>query len=581
MEQLLAKINKLTPWQVAIIIAAVGIAVFSTGLTNPFIGDDLYQIVNNIPVHSIRNTPLFFESSTFYNGQGFAPLIGIYYRPLMVTAFSLVYTIFGPHTIYFHFLQIMFVIASAIILYLVFERMFNSLLALVLALVFLVHPMNSQVAFAIPTLQDALFFFFGILAFYFLIRFSSIKSLWLVVACLFLSLLSKEAGALFVVVSSLYLLWSERKRLWPFISMLVLPTVVYLVLKIHAVGLSGHPNLAPLDRISLVGRLLTAPSILLFYVSKFTFPFKLSSGYYWAYPNITVRHTLLPLILDIAVIASIVYLVYLIRKRVSAEQHAAFIFFALWSATGLVPYLQIVPLDMTASVTWFYFSMVGVLGMIGILLVAFQDYIRPNLFIAVVAVVICILGIRTIFRGTEWGNKYTLAKHDIAASKEDYVAYYLLAEAFSKRGDYRQAKVYATQSVNIFPAFTNYNDLGVISANLGEYAEAAKAYNNGLKYGAATSTIYENMGDLALVYGDPTVSKQNILGALHRFPHDFYLCVDLAILEDQNGDNSDAKVAIAHAASYGRVPQFIYDGIMTNRPFEFNLSNINANVTVR
>jgi hypothetical protein len=64
---MLARLNRIKTWQAAIIIAVIGFAVFFTGLASPFQGDDLLQIVNNVPVHSIKNIKLFFEGGTFYN----------------------------------------------------------------------------------------------------------------------------------------------------------------------------------------------------------------------------------------------------------------------------------------------------------------------------------------------------------------------------------------------------------------------------------------------------------------------------------------------------------------------------------
>ncbi len=274
MEQWLAKINKLEAWQVACIIAVVGLTVFFTGLHNPFMGDDDRQIVSNIPVHSIANIRLFFEGSTFYNSQGLTPLSGSYYRPLMTTVFSLLYTLFGPHPVYFHPFQLILYIGGAILLYLFLQKSFGSILSLALSLVFLVHPVNSQAVFAIPSMQEGLFFFFGMLAIWSLVRFRSVRSLLFVALCLFLSLLSKEIGVLFVVMSALYLFWFDRKRLLAYLSVMVLPIIFYLLLKIHAVGLFAGPNqnIAPIASLSLGGRLLTAPAIVLFYITKFIFP---------------------------------------------------------------------------------------------------------------------------------------------------------------------------------------------------------------------------------------------------------------------------------------------------------------------
>ena len=73
---MLAKINKLSNRQVALVVAIVGLVVFCTGLLNPFQGDDILQIVKNVPVDSLTNIKLFFDGGTLYNGGGLAPLVG-------------------------------------------------------------------------------------------------------------------------------------------------------------------------------------------------------------------------------------------------------------------------------------------------------------------------------------------------------------------------------------------------------------------------------------------------------------------------------------------------------------------------
>lgn len=357
---MLAKINKITSWRALILIALIGFIVFFSGLNNPFQSDDKLQIVNNIPVHSIANIRLFFEGGTFYNGQGSAPLNGAYYRPLMTTVFSVLYTLFGAHPVYYHVLQLMLCIGSSIILYLFFRYSFKPAIALFLALLFLVHPIDSQVVFAIPSMQDALFFFFGILAIWQLIRFNSVKSLIFVAVCLFLSLLAKETAILFAVMALLYLFWWNRNRLYTFIGVMVLPLTLWLILKINAVGFSSNSHNAPVEGLKLAGRLYNAPSIVLFYISKFIFPWRLASAYYWTHPKFTVRYFLIPLIIDLILIAVFVYIGFVIGKRASKAQYFTYNFFGIWAALGLLLTLQIIPIDMTACETWFYFPMAGV-----------------------------------------------------------------------------------------------------------------------------------------------------------------------------------------------------------------------------
>ena len=574
MDQWLAKVNTLKSWQAAIIIAVVGFAVFFTGLATPFMGDDNTQIVNNPVVHSMTNIRLFFEGSTFYNGQGIAPLNGVYYRPLATTVFSLLYTLFGPHPVYFHLFQLSLCIGSAILLYLVFGYTFTTLLSLILSLIFLVHPLNSQVVFAIPSMQDALFFFFGLMALWLLLRFRSVRSLTTVAGCLFLSLLSKESGVLFIAITLTYLFWWDRKRLYPFIGIMAPLAILWLVLKTHAVGLLGmNPNIAPIDSLSLTGRLLTAPSIMLFYLTRFLFPLKLASAYYWVYPTVSFRHVILPLIIDLAVIAGFAYLGFVVHRKLSKAMFYTYLFFSLWLAFGLLIHLQFVPIDFTASETWFYFPMAGLLGMIGIFLEAFQEKIRPSWFLIMVVLVISVLGLRSLARGMDWKNSYTLASRDIISSKEQYNAYNVLATYYyTNRRDYSTAKYYAAKSVALYANGNNNDVLGMTLIELGDYSGAYATLNDGLKRHQFVPFLCNSLARLTVVYGNPSANVQFLRTSLKQFPKDGELWFYYAVQLYRIGDISDAKSAIVVAtADSSQVPLSVYDGILNHQPFALQI----------
>jgi hypothetical protein len=83
-KRLLRVLDTISNKRVALVFAIIGIITFIVCINNPFQGDDITQIVKNLPVHFIQNIGYFFTSSTFYNGQD---LVGTYYRPLMTTSF--------------------------------------------------------------------------------------------------------------------------------------------------------------------------------------------------------------------------------------------------------------------------------------------------------------------------------------------------------------------------------------------------------------------------------------------------------------------------------------------------------------
>jgi protein O-mannosyl-transferase len=568
------------PRWVALIFVVLGFVVFSTGLKSPFIEDDQNQIVNNIPVHSISNIKLFVDGSTFFYGQQNSLAGGLLYRPLMTICFSLLYTLFGPHPFYFHLLQLLLFIGSAFLLYLVFRYPFGPLLSLALALVFLVHPMNSQLVYYIAATQDTLYFFFGILALWLLLRFRSVKSLVLVVGCLFLALLSKESAGLFIAMATVYLFWFDRKRMLPFTGMVAIPVALYLVLRIHAVGLGAPLQSSPIDALNLGQRLMTAPSIILFYLSRMVFPYKLAMKYYWVDKSFTLPHVLLPIMIDVVVVVCVVCLGRLIKARLPKAQFYTYVFFALWASFGIIPYLQIIPLDMTACETWFAFSMVGVLGMINVVLLAFQSRIRPNWFYMIAALLICVLGVRTAFRGVDWHNELSFAYKEVTASPDDFSAYNDVAYGLVQQGDYEHAIEYAKRSVNLYPDTANYTNLGLALARTGDYADALAAYDKGLKYGN-DYILYGDKGWLTLVYGSYEANLSFLEKGVQKFPQDPALWMYLAILEQRHGRGDIAKNAIINAEKYGngRIPQIVYDDIMNNQSFGINSSGqlVNTN----
>ena len=539
----------------------IGFATFFSGLNSPFQNDDSYQIVNNTPVHSISNLPSFFGSSTFFNGE---KLTGVYYRPLMTATFSIIYSFFGSNPFFYHFFQLSLYIAAAFVLFLVFKHFFKQPTALFLSLIFLVHPLNSQIVYSIPTMQDALFFFLGILAIWMLIK---NKSLWKVVLLLFLSMLSKESGILFTLIASLYLYLFDRKRIFAFFKTIAVPIVLYFVLKISAVGFTGAHHAAPINELGFIEKMMTAPSIMLFYIGKLLFPAQLSLGYYWTYPNFSVEHVLIPLLIDLGVIGLFTYLGFVVKKRLSKKSFLTFMFFATWTVMGIGLYLQVIPgLDFTACETWFYFAMAGLLGMIGVSTLLVKQFRYRNWLIVPIVLIIIALGIRSNLRGYDYSSQYKLATVDVSVTDNNFSAMNNIAQNLIDQGKYNEAIVYAEKSIQIYPIVSNYINLGVALQQTGKYKEAIDAYDKALIYGNI-NIIYENIALIHIVSSKPADTEQFFKTAFAEYPRDFKLWLYYAVFEGAVGSKDTAINAIISARNYGQVPSQIYDGITNGIPF--------------
>jgi hypothetical protein len=574
----------LTTIKAIIIICIIGLAVFSTGLRNPFENDDLPQIVNNPVIHSLSNIKLFFEGSTFYgySPQALTPLSGAYYRPLMITAYAVIYSLFKLQGFYYHLFQLLIFIGSAILLFLVLKKPFKPILALVLSLLFMVHPINSQVAYAIPNLQDTLFFFFGILAFYLLFTFRSIKSLIPAVACLFLCMLSKETAVCFVVMCIIYLFWWDKRRLLPFVGGLILPTALYLFLRIHAVGFDHtETGVSPIESVKLLGRLMSIPAILLFYLSKLVFPWSLSTVYFWTQTKFSIAHVLVPLVIDALAIAFVVDQAQDIGKKSGREEFKTFVFFAIWTAIGLVPYLQIIPLDGTVNEAWFYFSMAGIIGMVGTCLTAY--HVQTKYILAMSIILICLLGVRTSLRAFDYRSTYTLAFSNVKASPDDFHDIANIAVYYSNKYDYPKAIQYLHRSINIEPTYYNYYNLGVDQSLNYQYAAAELSYAVALKEKpnyASYRQIEENACITSLLTGTQKDGQKICEKGLNHFSKDVTLWEYLALLDEKFGDHDEALIFLRTAEGYGSVPsQFISD-VTYNQPIRLNFLFSGEDLTI-
>ena len=176
-------------------IVILGFVVFSNTLLNGFVWDDIGQIVNNSDIYSISNIGSFFFGSYDPDGN-LIKIPAIFYRPLMKSAFAIVYFFFGLDPFFFHLISMVFHIGIAILVFFLFRRFFKPLLSFILAIIFLIHPLNAEVANYISSYNDLMYLFFGLLSLILIPtgKIISIKRWVLIFSCILLSLISKESG---------------------------------------------------------------------------------------------------------------------------------------------------------------------------------------------------------------------------------------------------------------------------------------------------------------------------------------------------------------------------------------------------
>jgi protein O-mannosyl-transferase len=508
----------------------LGLIIYGNGLINGFVLDDAGQILSNPLIRSILNLPVFFSGSTFYNGQ--ETLEGTYYKPIQTTLFSLIYSLSGPNPFIFHLVQLLLHVANAWLIYKIFRKWFSNNFAILGSLIFLVHPINNETVLYIACLQDTLFMFFGLIAFYILISkpFKRYNTLVVFISLLF-SLLSKETGILFIFLMLSYQVLYEKTRLLKTISITAFAAIIYFFLKyaIAHVGLTTEP-FAPISRLSLNERLIHIPSIIVFYIKTFFYPKDLLTVQNWLIHSVNMTTFYLPLLFCLFILTLIMLLPFTLFKN-NRTKKKQFIFFTLWLLLGLSLHLQILPLDVTVADHWFYFPIVGLIAII--LMVIEIIILRKKLYlylvVSFVIIVLPLFSMRSFIRTFDFRNEYALAKHDLQSEPDSFVLQNILGLQLQNKGDLADAEKHFQIAAKVYPQNNMaWNNLGFLheqkgdkeKSNIQDYIKADEFYLKAIQTGNSP-TPYINLAELRLFkeqYKYPPINAF-IESSLKKFPN--------------------------------------------------------------
>jgi len=455
------------------ILIIVGFLVYSNSLFNNFVWDDEEFIANNPTIRSVKNIPLFFTNSIDKSSA--------YYRPVMLTLHTIVYSLFGGQPFFFRLFQVLIHLTNGVIIFLIFAGLFNKkyLTAFFLALIFLIHPVNSEALLFTSATQDPLFFLVGASALLLIIHKQQISLRRLAVAAglLLTGLLIKETAIVFYVLIFFYLIIFNKKYINKY---LIIGTVsIWLYFFLRLLGGSSYvqgQGLFPIMRVTWGARLLTIPKIILFYLEKFFVPWKLAIAQHWVVTTPTLINFYFPLIIDVVFFTAII--IYCLRTK-----NKLFIFFALWFVIGLLPHLQLIPLNMTAAERWMYFSIAGLLGMFGVLGgLGEKGHLRKKIVLCVIMV--CLLSLRTTVRGFDWQSDLSLFPHDIKFTASTFDLENNLGVALFRGGKINEAARHFKKSTELAPYWwVNWNNLGAVYEKNGDLFKAENYYLQAIQNG--------------------------------------------------------------------------------------------------
>lgn len=476
------------PWLVLLAFVLVAFATYFPSLNGERIWDDHYLVGENP----------FFRSPVFavevFSRHLFTESFSTYYRPVQNLSYMLDYWLWGDSSTGYHCTNVLIHAVAAWLLFLLLRRLFpalwksggeSSVAAMLVALIWLVHPVHNAAVAYISGRADSLAALFALGAWLLWIRARDCSRHAARLACglgaallFLLALCSKEIALVWALLFCLHTLIFERSpgrfgRVFSIGGVVVL-VAVYAVLHAlpeHRAGLPaavagpepfGGRAVLALRALGDYCGLMFAPVRLM--MERSLGPAEMYASRSWWWHGIASEY------LSILGAFTLVASAWFCMRR--GEGRSLRRFGALWFFVAFVPISNLIPLNAEVAEHWIYAASIGFLMfMAGVVAMLPRRAVQWSGVLALLAA--CALAVRTGFRAADWANAERFARKTIASGGASPRILAYLAHELGRQGRLAEQEQVYRKTLAIYPSFMTVRiNLGLCLQKQGRTDEA-------------------------------------------------------------------------------------------------------------
>ena len=410
------------PSFVGLALVVVVFLCFANALRNEFVFDDIYLVTVNNQIRSL-NLPLLLSS----------------YRPIRDISYAIDFALWGENPFGFHLTSILIHAANVVLVFALVQRITKDLVSATLtALIFAVHPIQTDAVTYISGRRDVLFTFFYILAFHSYLTYY--RSRWSVkaVACFLLflllwmlSLLSKEMAVslpimIFVwhfcdaweegtgspgrrVFQTLKKTFNRDKWFWMLLSLAGIAFTAYWVLikrASHRVGFGTFEYWGG----SFYLNMLTVIRVHAWYLKQLVYPTPIAQ-YLGAF-EISASLFDWRFLLSLVVVGGVLCYGFVLLSRDKLMAFAIFSYFVF-----LLPVSQLIPHHELLADHYLYLPIMSFALFVSLLVkkIGNSGVISHKALYFIVGVAVVVLAVMTIIQNRTWKDERTLWSYNYKA----------------------------------------------------------------------------------------------------------------------------------------------------------------------
>lgn len=553
----------------AVLVSLLAILPYANSLWGDFTFDDLAVIRDNPMITGSEASALGVMRTARYLGE---PL----YRPVTMLTY-LANARLSASPVGYHVVNLcLHVLVTLTVFRLAWMFLDSALGATATAALFAVHPIHTEAVTNIVGRAELLVALLVLASLLASIRAGhvggakSLGRLFVSLTALAVALLAKESALAAVPVSAIVHLWARRPRRARERAAVLLPyallCVAYVAMRVLLVGLLTLPTKPdlldnPLAHVSLLPRCATALVILWQYLGALALPLRLSADYSFNEIPVVTSASDPRLVGTLVVFVALACLLGVAAKRAPTLLLAAA--------------LTLVPLSLTANVFFpigtikaerlLYLPSFGWCLACGWLVTQASRGQRQWGGVVVVLVVTAYAG-RTWVRNRDWQDNFTLFSATVHTSPWSAKAYHNLAVTYDERGQIDAAMLHFRQALAIDPYYGEAAfGIGKMYEKKGLDGGALHWYTQATRLDWRLAQAHLNAGAIHYQHGEVAAAEAAFRAGLESAPDDARLLVGLSFALLGQGNTSQARALVEHAAPLVKTDPAMAEQLATAR----------------